>query len=183
MRSPDVHRRDRTTVLPARPIREHRGAEYKAKFTAHKEAYTHAENVELPERDVAMDFLYGLDNARYAGFKADIENDRAKGVASPQSLNDMYHRASCFVVVKGNWQPSGGAAFVTHADEYQQQEDSRHEDDNGGRSVVAGAVTVVAVALVVAETVAVVAATAVKEQGVAIVVATPRLCQGSPRSH
>jgi hypothetical protein len=108
-------------------------AEYKAKFTAHKEAYTHAGNVELPERDVAMDFLYGLDNARYAGFKADIENDRAKGVASPQSLNDMYHRASCFVVVKSNWKPSGGAAFATRADEYQQQEDSRYEADNGGR--------------------------------------------------
>jgi hypothetical protein len=34
--------------------------------------------------DVAMDFFNGLDNGRYARFKADTENDRAKGIQGEQ---------------------------------------------------------------------------------------------------
>ena len=101
-------------------------AEYKTRFTFNKEAYDQGGNVELPPEDVSMDFFNGLDNARYARFKADIENDRAKGVEGPQTLNDMFHRASNFVVVKSNWRPGGGAAFATRADE-------SREFSSGGR--------------------------------------------------
>ena len=43
--------------------------------------------------------------------------------------NDMFHRASNYVVVKSNWKSSGGAAFATRAD------DTREYDrgDRGGR--------------------------------------------------
>ena len=88
-------------------------AEFKTRFTFAKEAYDDTGNVELPADDVAMDFLAGLDDARYARFKADLENDRAKGENGPQTLNDMYHRASTFVVVKSNWKPTSGVAFTT----------------------------------------------------------------------
>ena len=101
-------------------------AEYKTRFTFNKEAYDQGGNVELPPEDVSMDFFNGLDNARYARFKADIENDRAKGVEGPQTLYDMFHRASNFVVVKSNWRPGGGAAFATRADE-------SREFSSGGR--------------------------------------------------
>ena len=60
-------------------------AEYKTRFTYNKEAYDQGGNVELPDADVSMDFFNGLDNARYARFKADIENDRAKGEEGPQT--------------------------------------------------------------------------------------------------
>ena len=98
-------------------------ADYKIRFTFNKEAYDSAGNVELPDLDVAMDFFTGLDNTRYAKFKADLENDRSKGIAVPQTLNDMYHRASCFVVVRSNnWKPRGGAVFTTCADDYEEYE-------------------------------------------------------------
>jgi hypothetical protein len=93
-------------------------AEYKARFTQSLEAYKESGNVEMPEDDIAMDFQMGLDNARYAKFKADLENDRTKGIDGPQTLTDMYHRASDFVVVRSNWKPTGGAAFATRADEF-----------------------------------------------------------------
>lgn len=92
-------------------------AEYKIRFTFNKEAYDDSGNVEIPEGDVAMDFLNGLDNGRYARFAADLQNDRAKGIAFPATLNDMFQRASTFVVVKSNPKLGGGAVFTTTADE------------------------------------------------------------------
>ena len=77
-------------------------AEYKIRFTFNKEAYDAAGNVKLPDLDVAMAFFMGLDDTRYAKFKADLENDRSKGIVGPQNLNDMYHRASNYVVVRSN---------------------------------------------------------------------------------
>jgi hypothetical protein len=106
-------------------------AEYKTRFTFNREAYDQAGNVELPEMDVAMDFFNGLDNGRYARFKADTENDRAKGIQGPQDLNSMFHRASNFVVVKSNWRPGGGAAFATRADEMNDSEHSRRAESGG----------------------------------------------------
>jgi hypothetical protein len=87
--------------------------DYKKRFTYQKEAYDEAGNVELPDLDVAMDFFEGLDNARYSQYKAELRNDRAKGVAGPQTLNDMYQLASNYVVAVSNWKPGSGAAFVT----------------------------------------------------------------------
>ena len=92
-------------------------ADYKSNFSFYKKGYDDAGNVQLPDEDVAMDFFNGLDNARYAAFKADLENDRNKGTDAPQSLNDMFHRASNYVVPKTSWKSSGGAAFATRADD------------------------------------------------------------------
>ena len=92
-------------------------AEFKLRFTRCKEAYDEAGNVELPAEDIAMDFLNGLDNGRYSRFKVEIENDSAKGVEPPDTLHDMFLRASTFKVEKSSYRPAGGAAFATRADD------------------------------------------------------------------
>ena len=95
-------------------------AEFKLRFTHGKEAYDQSGNVEMPEEDVAMDFLSGLDNGRYSRFKVEIDNDSAKGEQPPATLHDMFLRASTFKVEKSSYRPHGGAAFATRADEAEQ---------------------------------------------------------------
>ena len=93
-------------------------AEFKLRSTRVKEAYDDAGNAELSDEDVAMDFLMALDNGRYAKFKIDVENDAAKGIPPPGTLNAMFLRASTYKVERSSYRASGGAAFATRADEF-----------------------------------------------------------------
>jgi hypothetical protein len=64
---------------------------YKERFDAAVEAYNDMENPEMSDRDIAMDFLNGLDDNRYAEFKVEIINDIAKGsMKQSKTLNDVY---------------------------------------------------------------------------------------------
>jgi hypothetical protein len=70
-------------------------------------------NVAASNSDVAMDFMYGLDNGRYAEFKAEVVNDMQKGSSvSLDDLNKMYVVASRRVLVKAR-KDGGGATFAT----------------------------------------------------------------------
>ena len=86
---------------------------FKERFTDLKEVYDATGNVELPAEDVASHFLNALDRSRYSQFLANIENDKAKGDAGPQTLNDAFQRAIKFVVPKTNFKATAGAAFHT----------------------------------------------------------------------
>jgi hypothetical protein len=89
--------------------------DYKRKFDARLDAYVVSGNTAPDKEDVAMDFMYGLDNARWADFKAEIVNDLTKGTLSTQvnDLNKMYILASRRVVVKTGKEIPGGATFAT----------------------------------------------------------------------
>jgi len=88
--------------------------EYKRKFDSALEGYKASTNTDMGEKDIAMDFLFGLDDNRYADFKADIINDMAKGIMSqPMDLNAMYLLASRRVVVQKKQPTVTGATFVT----------------------------------------------------------------------
>ena len=89
--------------------------DYKRKFDAHLDAFTVSGNVAPPKEDIAIDFMYGLDNARYADFKAEIVNGMQKGMlmAPVDDLNKMYILASRRVVVKMGKEVPGGATFAT----------------------------------------------------------------------
>ena len=89
--------------------------DYKRKFDARLDALTVSGNIAPTKEDVAMDFMYGLDNARYADFKAEIVNDLQKGTITNQvnDLNKMYILASRRVVVKTGKEIPGGATFAT----------------------------------------------------------------------
>ena len=89
--------------------------DYKQRFDARLDAFKVSGNTEPPKEDVAMDFMYGLDNGRYAEFKAEIVNDLQKGTLTTQidDLNKMYILASRRVVVKTGDKITGGATFAT----------------------------------------------------------------------
>ena len=108
-------------------------AQFKSKFSFGLEVRESAGNEELPPADVAMDFLHGLDNTRYAKFKAELKNDRAKGVDTPRTLSDMFHRASTYTVVSSSWRATGGAAFASRADDQRpRQRDTPRESKRSG---------------------------------------------------
>jgi hypothetical protein len=89
--------------------------DYKRKFDARLDALKVSGNSLPADEDIAMDFLYGLDNSRYAAFKAEIVNDLQKGTLTSQiaNLNKMYILASRRVVVKTSDRTPGGATFAT----------------------------------------------------------------------
>jgi hypothetical protein len=89
--------------------------DYKRKFDARLDALTVSGNTAPSKEDVAMDFMYGLDNSWYTEFKAEIVNDMQKGTLTTQidDLNKMYILASRRVVVKLEGKLPGGATFAT----------------------------------------------------------------------
>jgi len=88
--------------------------DYKRKFDARLDALTVSGNTKPDDEDIAMDFLYGLDNNRYAEFKVEIVNDLQKGTLLPiKDLNKMYILASRRVVLKDSKDTPGGATFAT----------------------------------------------------------------------
>ena len=89
--------------------------DFKRRFDTRLEIYKSSGNEEIKAEDAAMDFLYALDDNRYAEFKAELVNDLTKGTLeeSPKTVNDMYVMASRRVVVKKNQTTLGGASFAT----------------------------------------------------------------------
>ncbi len=78
---------------------------YKERFNNALKAYIDQKNPALDDKDVAMDFFRGLDNARYAGFKTEILNElTTKAIKQPENLNAMYLLANQWVkpVTRGN---------------------------------------------------------------------------------
>ena len=106
--------------------------DYKKRFTIHRDAYNDAGNVEMAAIDIAMDFYNGLDNSRYAKFKAEFTNDVGKGIEGPADLNGMFQRAARYVMVSSSWKPGSGAAFATRADKGRgnRHRPSDRKDDN-----------------------------------------------------
>ena len=69
--------------------------DYKQRFDARLDAYKASGNTAPTPEDKGMDFLYGLDNSRYAEFKVEIVNDIQKGILTqPKDLNTIYIMAS-----------------------------------------------------------------------------------------
>jgi len=87
--------------------------DYKRRFDAKLNALVASANPAASDTDVAMDFMYGLDNSRYAEFKAEVVNDIQKGSSvSLDDLKKMYVVASRRVVVKSGMDV-GGTTFAT----------------------------------------------------------------------
>jgi len=87
--------------------------DYKRRFDARYEAFVSSGHTAPSKENTIMDFLHGLDNSRYAAFKAEIVNDMQKGILTqPGDLNTMYLLASRRVVVRSQKEGSGGAIFA-----------------------------------------------------------------------
>ena len=93
--------------------------DYKRRFDARLDALVVSGNTKPDDEDIAMDFMYGLDNNRYAEFKAEIVNGLQKGMLQKISdLNKMYILASRRVVIKTSKDTPGGATFATVDGQY-----------------------------------------------------------------
>jgi hypothetical protein len=103
--------------------------DYKRRFDARLDALTASGNAVPDAEDTAMDFLYGLDNNRYADFKAELVNDLQKGIfTQPKTLNEIYLLASHRVVVRAGKENSGGATFAT-VEEGSPKKSNRNKQD------------------------------------------------------
>jgi hypothetical protein len=89
----------------------------------------------MTELQTVGDYLNALDNTRYAIFKADIENDRLKGIEGPTTLQEVYRRAMRYVVPKSNPKNYTGAAFATRLDDLRSgRRNNQHGEHRNGRS-------------------------------------------------
>ena len=80
--------------------------------------YNEQQNAELEDKDVAMDFFSGLDNGRYADFKATFLNGlTVKSITPPEDLNAMYSMISQWVKPKAMGGGGTASTFATTLDE------------------------------------------------------------------
>jgi hypothetical protein len=85
----------------------------------------------MTDADIAMDFMYGLDNTRYADFKTSTVNNITQGLTTgPKDLNEMYIFASRLVVVRKQQPIAGGASFVTADTRTKNRNNRAHQRNN-----------------------------------------------------
>jgi hypothetical protein len=87
----------------------------------------------MQDEDIALDFFSGLDNARYADFKADFLNGLTSGaIKAPEDLNGIYVLASQWVKPKSIGGGSG-TSFVTTLNEVKMspRKNGRNKNGNG----------------------------------------------------
>ena len=107
---------------------------YKDRFKAALKAYTDQKNPDMDEKDIAMDFYNGLDNARYAIFKSETTNLLSSGaIKQPENLNAMYLLANQWVKPK-TYAPGLAATFATTKLDQQKSSKNTNNKKSGKKS-------------------------------------------------
>jgi hypothetical protein len=107
---------------------------YKERFDTALAGYKDMENPKMAPEDIAMDFMRGLDNARYSEFKANPLNDLlVPGTKAPETLNAMYTRAAAYILPRNVTRNGKGAVFATRADDLRDTGRGRGDRGSGGR--------------------------------------------------
>ena len=107
---------------------------YKDRFKAALKAYTDQKNPDMDEKDIAMDFYNGLDNARYAIFKSETTNLLSSGaIKQPENLNAMYLLANQWVKPK-TYAPGLAATFATTKLDQQESSKNTNNKKSGKKS-------------------------------------------------
>lgn len=85
--------------------------DFKCHFDARLDALKASRNKQANPADIAMDFLYALDNTRYGEFKDEVVKVCRRGLPiNLDDLNKMYLLASCRVMK--TTKDAGRAVFV-----------------------------------------------------------------------
>ena len=105
---------------------------YKEHFNNAKKAYDDQKNPELVDKDVAMDFFRGLDDARYGSFKTDFQNQLTlQTIEQPENLNAMYLIANQWLKVHTETTSAGyGTTFVTTLDHQEKPKHGKKNEKN-----------------------------------------------------
>jgi hypothetical protein len=83
--------------------------DYKKRFDAKLDTLTVIGNAAASDADIEMDFMYGLDNTRYAEFKVEVVNDMQKGSSvTLDDLNKMF--ATVDQTPRKGSNPKGGSS-------------------------------------------------------------------------
>ena len=89
---------------------------YKERFNAALKGYNDQKNSKIEDVDIAMDFFNGLDNGRYASFKAEIVNGLTAGsIQQPADLNAMYLLANQCLKRPKAIQPEWQRRLILHS--------------------------------------------------------------------
>lgn len=87
---------------------------YKEKFEFVYENYIEQGNEKKENEDIALDFLYRLDDNKYGIFVAEIINNIQKGsIAHPENINEIFIMANTRVVVSRGQMHKHSATFST----------------------------------------------------------------------
>ena len=106
---------------------------YKERFNAALKAYQDQKNPEMADTDIAMDFFNGLDNARYASFKAETINIlTSSAIEQPANLNAMYLLANQWLNTAKS-HPSGLAATFATTLDLQEPQKGNKKKNRGGK--------------------------------------------------
>ena len=103
---------------------------YKEHFSAALKGYDDQKNSKMEDVDIAMDFFNGLDNGRYASFKAEIINGLSTGsIQQPADLNAMYLLANQWLKMSQSHPTGMAMTFNTTLDVREPQETRKGKDD------------------------------------------------------
>jgi hypothetical protein len=88
----------------------------------------------MADEDIALDFFSGLDNARYADFKADFLNGlTSQSIKAPIDLNSIYVLASQWVKLKGVGGGTGTTFATTLNKVKTPHKDTKHKKNGKGK--------------------------------------------------
>jgi hypothetical protein len=109
---------------------------YKERFDSALAAYKDQGNPKMADKDIALDFFSGLDNARYSNFKADFLNGlTSQSIKAPKDLNAIYVLASQWVKPKGVGGGTG-TTFATTLDKVKRpRKDTKHKKNGKDKKV------------------------------------------------
>jgi hypothetical protein len=103
---------------------------YKQRFNAALKTYNDQKNTAIEEVDIAMDFFSGLDDARYASFKAEIVNGLTAGsIVQPKDLNAMYLLANQWLKTAKSHPTGLATTFNTTLDLQDPQDNKKSKGD------------------------------------------------------
>ncbi len=107
---------------------------YKEQFSNALKAYNDQKNPAMEDEDIAMDFFRGLDNGRYASFKAEIINGLTAGAfQQPKDLNSMYLKANQWLKTSRSHPTGLATTFTTTLDRQDGKQEGRNEKGKGGK--------------------------------------------------
>jgi len=111
-------------------------AEYKRRFDDLHSVFLAAGGREIPQAELAVDFLTSLDNHRYASLRVELENGIQNGTRNmPATLSAMYQLASTYKVVSSTGQIMSATVFRAHG----QTSPSKQEKDKKPKDSVKNA--------------------------------------------
>ena len=109
---------------------------YRERFEHVLNVYESTHGAEVHPEDAAVDFLRGLDSARYGNFRINIENDLLMGsIKAPNNVQEMFQLAANFKTTVKNVKMGGVTVFATQRlDDVKPAKSSQKKEKKTGKA-------------------------------------------------